>query len=63
VVEKSLSRFGRFHVFDITKGDRNKQTTLMATNSRSFLNFITGGGVAILWNIVSTVLAAILLKK
>ncbi len=62
-VERSLGRFGRFQAVEITKGDSNRQTELLAKNARSFWKFLGAGAIAILWNIVSAVLAAMMIKK
>jgi len=62
-VERSLGRFGRFQAIELTKGDQNRQTKLMAKNSRSFWKFIACGAIAIVWNVVGGVLTAIMLRK
>jgi hypothetical protein len=63
VVDRSLVRFGRFHAIAITRGDHNKQTRLIAGSSRSFWKFVASGATAILWNIIGTILAAIMIKN
>jgi hypothetical protein len=63
MTERSLGRFGRFHALEITKGDVNRQTELLAKNTRSFWNFIGSGAIAVLWNLVSAVLAALMIRK
>ena len=62
IFDKSLARFGNFHATEITNGDRNRQTKLMARSSRSFWKFIASGSIALLWNILGAIIAFLMLR-
>lgn len=62
-VDKQLHRFGAFTVFQITNGDKKKQTRLQARSQNSYLKFIASSIFALLWNIISGVITAFLLKE
>jgi len=55
-IEKSLNGMLRFHVFEITHGDKQRLTKMAAETSKSFWKFIGSGLLSLLWNIIATYL-------
>jgi hypothetical protein len=62
-LERQIAQLGRIHVIELTNGDRNRQNLLFGKARRSFIIFIMGGLVAILWNVVSTFVAVALFEN
>ena len=57
-----IQRFGRFTIFEITRGDENKQNQLAAKSRNSVWKFAASTIFALVWNIVGGILTAIILK-
>jgi len=55
---KALSRASRFTIFHLTNGDRKANEELAAKNKRSGQRFIANCVLAVVLNILATVLAA-----
>jgi hypothetical protein len=60
--ESYLERFGRFHLFELTSGDSNRQTELNAKNQNALMKFGVTALAALLWNVVGGVVTAWLLS-
>jgi len=54
-IRRQLYSFGRFTIFNLTKGDNKRQADLEAKSKNSFWKFLISGCFAILWNIVAAI--------
>lgn len=57
-----IQRFGRFTIFEITRGDENKQNKLAAKSRNSMWKFAASTIFALVWNIVGGIITALILK-